>query len=410
MSTVVTRVEHSFYPSLVPKTCKSYQARPMSSTTPHTSPVLTESDHHDKLKYNNFRYSSLPSPNSAGKGASPKISLPAEEVGQTKSTGSVPTIPDALCGDAPKKSLHSEVLTSSISWRETGRIQVNTTCVNEAKVDILHKASFDYLKNCLMLAIAQLPYDRDLVYPSISMNYPLKIKGGVVNPDMTITITAVEEAPSVVLVPGVVECAVSEDRVHIFNKVENEIEAHLDALIGGHNWCHIQSVEYFVWVKGNNQDHIDIHDDNPQFMAYGTLAPTLNMDAVTTMLERGVHKIRDTLVSFSRQLSDEVDCSNLENALVTLPIVWRLGAKNMMTAADLTAHQCYDLWHEEVIRGTKHSYDNESYTPTKSQHSSSDSQVSATISSQESLINEAACSARAGNGCTKHVKCSVTLS
>jgi len=175
-----------------------------------------------------------------------------------------------------------------------------------------------------MLAIAQLPYDRDLVYPSISMNYPLKMKGGVVNPDMTITITAVEEAPSVVLVPSVVECAVSEDRVHVFNKVENEIEAHLDTLlaiivlvrkginhacpeidsaawkelhngdddpqplsldsfvsqhatpqffdapirIGGHDWCHVQSVEYFVWVKGDNQDRIDIRDNNPQFMAY----------------------------------------------------------------------------------------------------------------------------------------------
>jgi hypothetical protein len=134
------------------------------------------------------------------------------------------------------------------------------------------------------------------------------------------------------------------------------------------------------------------------------------MDTITTMLERGVRKIRDTLVSFSRQLSDEVDCSNLENAQVTLPIVWRLCAKNMMTAADLTAHQRYDLWHEEVIRGTKHSYDNESYTPTESQHSSSDSQASATISSQESLINEAACSVHAGNGRTKRVKCSVTLS
>jgi len=90
----------------------------MASATPHTSLALTESDHHDKPKYNIFRYSSLPSPNSAGKGASPKISLPAEEVGQTKSTGSVPTIPDALCGDAPKKSLHSEVLTSSKSYKK----------------------------------------------------------------------------------------------------------------------------------------------------------------------------------------------------------------------------------------------------------------------------------------------------
>lgn len=147
-----------------------------------------------------------------------------------------------------------------------------------------------------------------------------------VNPDMTITITVVDNASSVVLVPCVGECTLLEDRVHIFNKVESEIIAHPDTLlaiivlvhegmyyytcpalnsitsqelhngdenpqplpldclicqwttlwafvmpirVAEHDWCLVQSVEYYVWVKGDNQDRIDICDNDPQFMAHG---------------------------------------------------------------------------------------------------------------------------------------------
>jgi hypothetical protein len=125
------------------------------------------------------------------------------------------------------------------------------------------------------------------------------------------------------------------------------------------------------------------------------------MNAVTAMLERGMRKIRDSLVSFSRQLSNDVDCSDLEDADIVLPIVWRLGAKNVLTAADLTAYQCYDQWHQEVFRGIKRSHDDESYEH-ESEPSSSDSQASASISSSEL----AGSSTRAGTKPNKHVKVS----
>lgn len=190
----------------------------------------------------------------------------------------------------------------------------------------LHEASFDYLKCHLTLAIAQLPYDPELVETTISMNYPLKIGGSkIVNPDMTITISAVDDAPSVVLVPAIGECAFSQNRDKVFKRMEDEIEAHPDAVlaiivlvregiryacpnadsiaskelrngeddpqsltldefisqrttprsfdtpirVGEHDWCHIQSVEYFVWVKGDHQDRIDVRNYDPQFMAHG---------------------------------------------------------------------------------------------------------------------------------------------
>jgi hypothetical protein len=124
------------------------------------------------------------------------------------------------------------------------------------------------------------------------------------------------------------------------------------------------------------------------------LGPTMNMGAVTTMLERGVRKIRDSLVSFSRQLNKDVDISDLADANIVLPIVWRLGAKNMMTAVDLTAHQRYEHWHQEVFRGTKRSHDDESYEP---ESESSSSSSSSSISSEESLAHGVVSSSRAGN-------------
>jgi hypothetical protein len=122
MSTIVTQVDHrSFYTTLVPKTYQCYEARSIS-TSPLTTPALTESD--QKPKHQKLHASSLPPPNRAEKAASAKTPLRAEAVGQTKPVESVPTIAtDVLCGDVPKKSLRSEVFTPS-KFREIKHLSI----------------------------------------------------------------------------------------------------------------------------------------------------------------------------------------------------------------------------------------------------------------------------------------------
>jgi hypothetical protein len=83
------------------------------STTPQTTPALTESDH----KHKQLQCPRLPSPSENKKGSA-KIPIPVEEVKQNKPAESVPTITDVLCGDVPKKSLRPEVLTSSKSYEK----------------------------------------------------------------------------------------------------------------------------------------------------------------------------------------------------------------------------------------------------------------------------------------------------
>jgi hypothetical protein len=190
----------------------------------------------------------------------------------------------------------------------------------------LHEELFDYFKECLTLAIASIPYDRKIICPRISMNYRLKIEGKTVTPDLTVTIAATLGPMESVVVSGLGECALSENKVHVFTKMRKEVTAHPEvdfaiiALIkeampyecpipdsttfktliseddadhdplslrafirqrstprqfnnpikvAEHNWCQVESVEYFVWTKGVNGTPINIDDRDPQRMAYG---------------------------------------------------------------------------------------------------------------------------------------------
>ncbi|KAG2146547.1 uncharacterized protein EDB93DRAFT_1104317 [Suillus bovinus] len=349
-------------------------------------------------------------------------------------TNSVQDIVDSSarpsCDDVLRQSFHSELLTPRISRRGTARIQIDRTRswrdgpnLEEIQLSydynkrllivdtpsILHERFFDHLKDAMAAYFLFLPYDRELISPILSMNYSLKLRDRIVTPDLTMTLTAVDEAPKVVLVPCVGECGSSENRAHVFDKVDDEVIAHPEAVlaiivlireaiayrspedisvasislrngrhnpeplyladflqlrstprgfnqpirIANHDWAHLASAEFFVWVKGANQARIDVRDTNPQFMAHGTLGSVLQMGTVSTMLQRGMDRIRDMMVQFSKTLDHTGDFSALEEADVRLPLNWSLTAKSALTVADLTAHERYESWHDVRFKGAK---------------------------------------------------------
>ncbi|KAG2158547.1 uncharacterized protein EDB93DRAFT_1100225 [Suillus bovinus] len=90
-----------------------------------------------------------------------------------------------------------------------------------------------------------------------------------------------------------------------------------------------------------------------QFMAHSMLGSVLQMDSVSTMLQRGMDKIRDMMVWFSKNLNWTKDFSKLEEADVKLPLNWSLTAKSALTVADLTAHECHESWHDVQFKGAK---------------------------------------------------------
>lgn len=89
------------------------------------------------------------------------------------------------------------------------------------------------------------------------------------------------------------------------------------------------------------------------------------MDAITAKLEAGLGKIRNTLVRLTKQITPGVDCSALEGAKISLPIVWNIAADNVLGATDVFAHERYEAWHTVALAGTKRARDT-TYSPSGS--------------------------------------------
>ncbi|KAG2141622.1 hypothetical protein BD769DRAFT_1383848 [Suillus cothurnatus] len=243
----------------------------------------------------------------------------------------------------------------------------------------IHEAPFDCLKLSLELSLEALPYDRDTIFAMVHMNSSLSIERKTVTPDICITVTAAEGPTNVVLVPFLGESVFSEDKPHAVRKLKKIITAHpeievvvlalareaqlyrkpekgspvsatfhkdseplpLDLFIterfptgtsitvADHNWCHISSVEFFVWVRGDDELVIDIDNEDAEHMAHGTLLPEINMDAV--------------------KLNPNIDTIELEEAAVTFPARWKSYNIAVKNSADITAYNRYKAWHEAVI-------------------------------------------------------------
>lgn len=101
-----------------------------------------------------------------------------------------------------------------------------------------------------------------------------------------------------------------------------------------------------------------------------TLGSVLQMDDISAMLQRGMDKVRDMMARFSRTLDIAGDFSTLEEAEVRLPLNWSLSAKFALTAADLTAHERYESWHDVQFKGVKLTKQNHDppYCPSESDH------------------------------------------
>lgn len=84
------------------------------------------------------------------------------------------------------------------------------------------------------------------------------------------------------------------------------------------------------------------------------------MGAVHAMLKRGAEKIRDSLVTFSKRLEPDIDCTELEEATVTFPVIWKDYVRACRNGADVTAWMRYTMWHEDVISDLKK---DATYTP-----------------------------------------------
>ncbi|KAG2160001.1 uncharacterized protein EDB93DRAFT_1244762 [Suillus bovinus] len=139
--------------------------------------------------------------------------------------------------------------------------------------------------------------------------------------------------------------------------------------VADHNWCHVESVEYFIWIKGEKDKAIDMRNGKPEDRAHGTLMPVVRMDEVSKILNRGMAEMRDLFLDFQKKLDprSEANHSTLQDFVIPpFPVDWNVVALGILTAVDLTAHRRYVVWHSRRFRRAKRSCDS-SYEPSESE-------------------------------------------
>jgi len=62
------------------------------------------------------------------------------------------------------------------------------------------------------------------------------------------------------------------------------------------------------------------------------LVPESDMSAITAMLEEGLNRMKESMVDFSKQICPSLDCSDLAEANIFLPIRWRHAVKGILSA------------------------------------------------------------------------------
>jgi hypothetical protein len=190
-----------------------------------------------------------------------------------------------------------------------------------------HEAPFTKLKDAFASTLKLFPYNHKLINPDVNMNLELKVKGRSVTPDISITMMKARGLLNELLVPLIGECACSDTVANALGRMKKTISDHPEVAvailavvrevkayecpqegsvasetlstsetpmpleefiteefplgepikIAGHDWFHLRSVEYTVWVKKEGQAQIDFDDHDEEHIARGVRFRTFEL-------------------------------------------------------------------------------------------------------------------------------------
>ncbi|KAG2357124.1 hypothetical protein BDR07DRAFT_1612678 [Suillus spraguei] len=112
-------------------------------------------------------------------------------------------------------------------------------------------------------------------------------------------------------------------------------------VIANHTWCHLGSVRFHVWVRGDEPINVDV--DN-ELLARGTLFPNQDMGAIDTMIEKGMVMMRDYIATTCEKIAPGDDTSAFRNSSVTFRPKWNHLLKFLIREAHDTAYHRYHSW------------------------------------------------------------------
>ncbi|KIK21006.1 hypothetical protein PISMIDRAFT_12527 [Pisolithus microcarpus 441] len=230
----------------------------------------------------------------------------------------------------------------------------------------LHEAPLDELKTVLERKLDYLPSHpgRSMVRTNAHMNCSIRFNNSEFVPDMLLSLRDISERtnePSMFLLIG--ECAFSQNEAILHDKLK-KITVELPDLvtvvmiviqedapfnlpqqksaaweffkshgtllsqkefltlctdlsepiclgksitIGGHTWCHLAAVEYFIWVREVGGNLIDIDNSGADSSVRGMLFPEIRMGEVDVMFDKAISAFKDSIVLFFEQLGESFE-------------------------------------------------------------------------------------------------------
>ncbi|KAI6111422.1 hypothetical protein F5141DRAFT_1214940 [Pisolithus sp. B1] len=134
-----------------------------------------------------------------------------------------------------------------------------------------------------------------------------------------------------------------------------------------HTWCRITRVHYYVWLQNDTAatpEEMSIQIDpeaeveQTEYTAHGIFPENIHMDPVKQLWNKGLERIKESVIKFYREcgesVNEEVDCGALEVLTLALPQSWDNFCRALVNGMELTAFQRYQAW-LETVRGTKRS-------------------------------------------------------
>ncbi|KIK92378.1 hypothetical protein PAXRUDRAFT_26731 [Paxillus rubicundulus Ve08.2h10] len=225
----------------------------------------------------------------------------------------------------------------------------------------IHEAPLEDLNIALTSTFPSLPYPRKAVHLMVALNFPIKTTKLTATPDAMIAMTSTRGPKKLQLLSFYQACdEISED----------VLKGPIVAV--GHTWCTISSVDYYVWLK-EEAVPINIADEDGEYSVHGTLPGNVNMDHVQILLNKGFELIKNSLISFCKEINPDTDCTNLEQLDSALPPTWDHFLGWLANATQIIAHQCYIAWYQDSFRGIKRSSPDSDYNPAPEDGSSSKS-------------------------------------
>jgi hypothetical protein len=107
------------------------------------------------------------------------------------------------------------------------------------------------------------------------------------------------------------------------------------------------------------------------------------MDAATNMIQRGLKKIKDSFIAYTKHLDGTADITRMKEAKVGFSIDWEDSVRAFNTAVASASYSRYSNWHRdalrkfepECIKAGKRIWD-PSYSPSESEFLASDDENS----------------------------------